>query len=38
MAVLIAPFAEEFLFRGLLYRALDHGWAAEADGCDAYGL
>jgi membrane protease YdiL (CAAX protease family) len=26
MAVFIAPFAEEFLFRGLLYRALDHEW------------
>jgi membrane protease YdiL (CAAX protease family) len=26
MAVLIAPFAEEFLFRGLLYRALDREW------------
>ena len=26
MAVLIAPFAEEFLFRGLLYRALDGEW------------
>jgi membrane protease YdiL (CAAX protease family) len=26
MAVLIAPFAEEFLFRGLLYRALDKEW------------
>ncbi len=26
MAVLIAPFAEEFLFRGLLFRALDREW------------
>lgn len=26
MAVLLAPFAEEFLFRGLLYRALDREW------------
>ena len=26
MAVLIVPFAEEFLFRGLLYRALDREW------------
>ncbi len=26
MAVLIAPFAEEFLFRGLLYRALEREW------------
>ncbi len=26
MAVLIAPLAEEFLFRGLLYRALDREW------------
>ena len=26
MAVLIAPPAEEFLFRGLLYRALDREW------------
>ncbi len=26
MAVLIAPFAEEYLFRGLLYRALDREW------------
>jgi membrane protease YdiL (CAAX protease family) len=26
MAVLFAPFAEEFLFRGLLYRALDREW------------
>ena len=26
MAVLVAPFAEEFLFRGLLYRALDREW------------
>ncbi len=26
MAVLIAPFAEEFLFRGLLFRALDVEW------------
>lgn len=33
MAVLIAPIAEEYLFRGLLYRALDrewHGWRAVA--------
>ncbi len=33
MGVLIAPVAEEFLFRGLLYRALDrewHGWRAVA--------
>ena len=32
-AVLIAPVAEEYLFRGLLYRALDrewHGWRAVA--------
>lgn len=27
MAVLIAPPAEEYLFRGLLYRALDREWA-----------
>ena len=26
MAVCFAPFAEEYLFRGLLYRALDHEW------------
>ena len=26
MGVLIAPVAEEFLFRGLLYRALDREW------------
>ena len=26
MAVFIAPFAEEYLFRGLLYRALDREW------------
>ena len=26
MAVFIAPFAEEFLFRGLLFRALDDEW------------
>jgi membrane protease YdiL (CAAX protease family) len=26
MAVGFAPFAEEFLFRGLLYRALDREW------------
>jgi membrane protease YdiL (CAAX protease family) len=26
MAVAFAPFAEEFLFRGLLYRALDREW------------
>jgi membrane protease YdiL (CAAX protease family) len=26
MAVCIAPFAEEFLFRGMLYRALDREW------------
>jgi len=26
MAVLFAPFAEEYLFRGLLYRALDREW------------
>lgn len=26
MAVLIAPPAEEFVFRGLLYRALDREW------------
>jgi membrane protease YdiL (CAAX protease family) len=26
MSVLIAPVAEEFLFRGLLYRALDREW------------
>lgn len=33
MAVLIAPIAEEYLFRGLLYQALDrewHGWRAVA--------
>ena len=33
IAVFIAPFAEEFLFRGLLYRALDRtwgGWQATA--------
>ena len=27
MAVLFAPFAEEYLFRGLLFRALDREWA-----------
>jgi membrane protease YdiL (CAAX protease family) len=27
MAVGFAPFAEEFLFRGLLYRALDREWS-----------
>ena len=26
MAVLFAPFAEEYLFRGLLYRTLDREW------------
>ena len=26
MAVGMAPFAEEYLFRGLLYRALDREW------------
>jgi len=26
MAVFVAPFAEEYLFRGLLYRALDREW------------
>ena len=26
MAILFAPFAEEYLFRGLLYRALDREW------------
>jgi membrane protease YdiL (CAAX protease family) len=26
MAVVVAPFAEEFLFRGLLFRALDREW------------
>jgi membrane protease YdiL (CAAX protease family) len=26
MAVLFAPFAEEYLFRGLLFRALDREW------------
>jgi membrane protease YdiL (CAAX protease family) len=26
MAVAVAPFAEEYLFRGLLYRALDREW------------
>jgi membrane protease YdiL (CAAX protease family) len=26
MAVLFAPFAEEYLFRGMLYRALDREW------------
>lgn len=26
MAVIFAPFAEEYLFRGLLYRALDREW------------
>ena len=26
IAVLFAPFAEEYLFRGLLYRALDREW------------
>jgi membrane protease YdiL (CAAX protease family) len=26
MAVFLAPFAEEYLFRGLLYRALDREW------------
>jgi membrane protease YdiL (CAAX protease family) len=30
MAIVFAPFAEEFLFRGLLFRALDRGggWRA----------
>ncbi|HEV2664624.1 MAG TPA: CPBP family intramembrane glutamic endopeptidase, partial [Blastocatellia bacterium] len=26
IAVAFAPFAEEYLFRGLLFRALDHEW------------
>jgi membrane protease YdiL (CAAX protease family) len=26
MAVAFAPFAEEYLFRGMLYRALDREW------------
>jgi membrane protease YdiL (CAAX protease family) len=26
MAVVFAPFAEEYLFRGLLFRALDREW------------
>ncbi len=26
MAIAVAPFAEEYLFRGLLFRALDHEW------------
>jgi len=26
MAVVLAPFAEEYLFRGLLFRALDREW------------
>ncbi len=26
MVVLLTPFAEEYLFRGLLYRALDREW------------
>lgn len=26
MAILVAPFAEEYLFRGLLFRALDREW------------
>jgi membrane protease YdiL (CAAX protease family) len=26
MSVVVAPVAEEFLFRGLLYRALDREW------------
>jgi membrane protease YdiL (CAAX protease family) len=30
MAVFIAPFAEEFLFRGLLFRALDEEWGGWA--------
>ena len=29
MAVFFAPFAEEFLFRGLLFRALDREWAGR---------
>ena len=29
MAVFFAPFAEEFLFRGLLFRALDREWQGE---------
>ena len=29
IAVLVAPFAEEFLFRGLLYRALDRSSSAR---------
>jgi membrane protease YdiL (CAAX protease family) len=30
MAVLFAPFAEEYLFRGLLFRALDREWGGWA--------
>ena len=26
MAVVVAPFAEEYLFRGMLFRALDREW------------
>ena len=26
MAIVVAPFAEEYLFRGLLFRALDREW------------
>jgi len=32
MAVFFAPFAEEFLFRGLLFRALDREWAGRLGG------
>jgi membrane protease YdiL (CAAX protease family) len=32
MAVFFAPFAEEFLFRGLLYRALDREWQGKWNG------
>ena len=32
MAVLFAPFAEEYLFRGLLFRALDREWKGKWHG------
>jgi len=31
-AVFFAPFAEEYLFRGLLFRALDREWSGQWDG------
>lgn len=41
MAILFAPFAEEFLFRGLLYRALDRhwgGWIAVAGAASFFAI